>query len=125
MVLSLWICESHVSAMSKMKPVSIVPPNGTNYPTWKLQCRMKDSLWGIVNGSEAAPGLATDADRALALKWRAVTIGDPEDPVEVWRKLSHTENLGQQARTLTEALHFRVKRWRVCSAAYQRNDRNI
>ena len=66
---------------------------------------MKDSLWGIVNGSEAAPGLATDADRALALKWRAVTIGDPEDPVEVWRKLSHTF----QKKTWANKLELRQK----------------
>ena len=58
-------CESFehsVSAMSEMKTVS----NGTNYQTWKLQCRMalmEDGLWGTVNGSEAAPDLATDADK--------------------------------------------------------------
>ena len=44
--------------MSEMKTVSIVPLNGTNYPTWKLQCRMKDGLRGIVNGSENAPNPA-------------------------------------------------------------------
>ena len=93
--------------MSEMKTVSIVPLNGTNYPTWKLQCRMalmKDGLWGIVNSSEAARDSATDADkhakfvsrrdRGLALIVLSVEpsllylIGDPEDPVEVWRKLS-------------------------------------
>ena len=87
--------------MSEMKTVSIVTLNGTNYPTWKLQCRMalmKDGLWGIVNGSESAPDAATDAekhakfvsrrDRALALIMLSVEpsllylIGNPEDPVE-------------------------------------------
>ena len=30
-----------------------------NYPTWKIQCRMalmKEGLWNIVDGTEAAPG---------------------------------------------------------------------
>ena len=45
-------------AMSEMKTVAVVPLNGTNYPMWKLQCRMalmKDGLLGIVNGTESAP----------------------------------------------------------------------
>ena len=96
-------------AMSKMKTVAVVPLNGTNYPTWKLQCRMalmKDGLWGIVNGTESAPNREADAerhakfvsrrDRALALIVLSVEpsllylIGDPEDPVEVWKKLLDT-----------------------------------
>jgi hypothetical protein len=31
---------------------TIIPLNGTNYPTWKVQCKMaliKDDLWNIVN----------------------------------------------------------------------------
>ena len=41
-----------------IKSVSIVPLKGSNYPTWKLQCRMvllKEGLWSIVNGTERAP----------------------------------------------------------------------
>ena len=41
-----------------IKSVSIVPLKGSNYPTWKLQCRMvllKEGLWSIVNGTEQAP----------------------------------------------------------------------
>ena len=37
----------------------MVPLHGSNYPTWKIQCRMaltKDGLWNIVNGTETAPG---------------------------------------------------------------------
>ena len=51
--------------MSEMKTVGIVPLNGTNYPTWKLQCRMalmKDGLWGIVSGTEAAPDRERNAE---------------------------------------------------------------
>ena len=39
---------------------AIVPLNGTNYPTWKIQCKMalmKEGLWKImiVTGEEVAP----------------------------------------------------------------------
>lgn len=40
--------------MAELK-TAIVPLTGKNYPTWKVQCKMalmKDSLWGIVAGSE-------------------------------------------------------------------------
>ena len=45
--------------MSESKTVTVVPLKGSNYPTWKVQCRMaltKDGLWNIVNGTETAPG---------------------------------------------------------------------
>ena len=44
--------------MAEIKTV-IVPLNRKNYLTWKVQCQMalmKDSLWGIVSGTEEAPG---------------------------------------------------------------------
>ena len=72
---TLSTCESFehsVSAMSEMKTVS----NGTNYQTWKLQCRMalmEDGPWGIVNGSEAAPDLSTDADKHEKFQTRPCT----------------------------------------------------
>ena len=40
------------------KSIASVPLKGSNYPTWKLQCRMvlmKEGLWTIVNGTENAP----------------------------------------------------------------------
>ena len=43
--------------MAEVK-ASIVPLNQTNYPTWKVQCRialMKEGLWSIVDGTETAP----------------------------------------------------------------------
>jgi len=43
---------------SDSKTVSIIPLNGANYPTWKVQCQMalmKDRLGSIVNGSENFP----------------------------------------------------------------------
>ena len=93
-------------AASDLKTLSVVPLNGVNYPTWKVQCRMalmKDGLWNIVNGTEVAPA-ATDTnsynkfmarrDRALATIVLSVdpsllyVIGDPVDPIVVWQKLA-------------------------------------
>ena len=74
-----------------------------NYPTWKVQvkmCLMKDDLWGIVNGTEAAPVDPSDLakfekrkDRALATIVLSVDpkllylIGDPTEPNSVYKKL--------------------------------------
>ena len=88
--------------MTEMKTVAL---NGKNYPTWKVQCRMalmKDGLWGIVSGTEVDPGedhadahtkFMSRRDRALAIVVLSVEpsllylIGDPVDPVAVWKKL--------------------------------------
>ena len=87
--------------------VTVIPLNGTNYPSWKVQCRMvlvREGLWGIVAGTEEPPDPAADAakyakyisrsDRALATIVLAVDpsllylLGDPVDPAAVWKKLS-------------------------------------
>ena len=91
---------------SVSKTVTVIPLNGSNYPTWKVQCRMalmKDGLWSIVSGSERAPAAAeadkyakfvARRDRALAIIVLSVEpsllylIGDPEDPIIVWQKLA-------------------------------------
>ena len=89
------------------KTVTVIPLNGSNYPTWKVQCRMalmKDGLWSIVSGSERPPDIAVadkyirevcgKRDRALAIIVLSVElsllylIGDPEDPITVWKKLA-------------------------------------
>ena len=89
---------------SESKTVTVVPLNGANYPTWKVQCRMalmKDGLWNIVNGTENIPAgdgerrtkFLARRDHALATIVLSVEpsllylIGDPEDPIAVWRKL--------------------------------------
>ena len=83
----------------------MVPLNGTNYATWKIQCKMalmKDGLWSIVDGTEITPQTNDDArrkfivkrDRALATIVLTIEpsllylIGDPQDPAVVWRKLA-------------------------------------
>ena len=84
--------------------VLIKPLNETNYATWKVQCRMsliKDGLWNIVDGSDTAPTEERELakfnlrrDRALAIIVLSVEpallylLGpDPDNPVEVWKKL--------------------------------------
>ena len=93
--------------MAEGKTVLVVPLKGTNYPSWKVQCRMaliREGLWGIVDGTEQPPNEATEADKyAKYMSWRDralativlaidpslfYLIGDPEDPAAVWRKLS-------------------------------------
>ena len=89
------------------KVVSVDPLNKANDPTWKIQCRMtlmKEGLWGIVNGTENPPEDTAAADvrakfqarmdKALAIIVLSIDpsllylIGDPKDPVTVWKKLS-------------------------------------
>ena len=83
------------------------PLDGTNFPTWKVQMRMvlmKLGVWRIVEGTEAAPEIndgvayrkySERKDKALATIVLAIKtnllylIGDPQDPVEVWNKLSN------------------------------------
>lgn len=86
---------------------NLVPLNGTNYATWKVQCKMalvKDGLWSIVNETEVVPERRTDAtthaiylsrrDCAIATIVLSVEpsllylIGDPDDPAVVWKKLA-------------------------------------
>ena len=85
---------------------------GTNYATWRLQCKMalmKEGLWAIVDGSEHCPNVRDDGimfteydvrkfrarkDKALATIVLSVhesqlyLLGsEPEDPTEVWQLL--------------------------------------
>ena len=93
--------------MAELKSmVAVVPLNGTNYVTWKIQCKMalmKKGLWKIVEGTEAAPAGTDHAactkyvgrrDRALAIVVLSIEprllylVGEPDDPGRVWKKLS-------------------------------------
>ena len=84
----------------------VVLLNGNNYATWKIQIRMaliKYGAWGFVTETEVEPDDEDHAawrkyndrkDKALATIVLAVEpsllylLGDPQDPAEVWKKLS-------------------------------------
>ena len=102
-VLSLWCV---VGEMAESRSVVVTPLNGSNYVTWKIQCRMalmKEGLWKIVDGTEVAPGEADAGynkfierrDKALAIVVLSVDptllylIGEPTDPKVVWDKLAN------------------------------------
>ncbi len=109
-------------AEGKVPSTSIVPLTGSNYATWRIQCRMaliREGLWGLVEGTEEVPDPETDAhskyvakrNRALATIVLAIDtsliylLGDPVDPTVVGRKLS-----GQfQKRTWANKLNLRKK----------------
>ena len=91
--------------MADSRTVAVVSLKGSSYLTWKIQCRMalmKEAFWKIVTGEETAPvgyerervRFATRRDRALATVVLSVhpsilyLIGNPEDPVVVWKKLA-------------------------------------
>ena len=92
--------------MADRNASGVVLLNSNNYPTWKIQCRMslmKHGAWGFVTGTEEEPEEGDHAgwrkfndrsDKALASIVLAVEpallymLGDPQDPAEVWEKLS-------------------------------------
>lgn len=116
----------------------MVPLNSSNYATWRIQCKLaliKDGLWGIVSGTEAAPASGAEAvakfawrkDKALATIVLAVDpsllylIGvDPKDPVVVW------EVLANQFQRNTWANKLELKRklfsMKLADEAYQGYD---
>ena len=84
------------------------PLNGSNYATWKVQCRMaliKEGLWNIVNRTELISNDASREeknkfllrkDKALATivlsvepKWLYILGSDPNDPTDVWERLAN------------------------------------
>ena len=107
---------------SESRVVTVIPLNGLNYATWKVQCRMallKEGLWGIVSLTEQSrdvkdknfPKFLARKDKALATIVLTVQpsllylIGDPEDPSEVWQKLESQF----QKRTGANKLQLRRK----------------
>ena len=91
--------------MAELRSVTVVPLNGSNYSTWKIQCKMaliKDGLWGIVSSEEDPPGREEERakyslrkDKALATIVLAIDpsllylLGaDPKDPKAVWKALA-------------------------------------
>jgi hypothetical protein len=105
--------------MDNRQQTAIVQLNGSNYPTWKVQCKMlliKEGVWSIVNETETPPE-STDTDRHgkfVARKDKALSIivlaidpsllyllGDPTDPVQVWKKLQEQFQKTSWANKLT------------------------
>ena len=102
--------------MAELRTATVVVQlNRSNYPTWKVQCKMalvKEGLWRIITRKEVGPGgntgeqakFATRKDRDLATIVLSVDttllylISNLQDPVVVWRKLAgHFEkNVGNQ-----------------------------
>ena len=108
--------------MADVKFSGIIALNDSNYPTWKIQvgmALMKDGLWNMVNGKESAPGndhadqekLMTRRDKALTQIVLSIQpsllylLGDPEDPVVVWKKLENQ----YQKKTWANKLELRRK----------------
>ncbi len=57
--------------MAESRTVTVVPLNGTNYPTWKIQCRMalmKEGLWEIVTCQETTPTGSGAIDTLVILR---------------------------------------------------------
>lgn len=89
-----------------MERLNIIPLNQNNFPTWKVQVKMTliaNELFGIVSGTETAPvdaeseehrRFSARKDKALATIVLAIEsnllylLEDPDDPVEVWKKLN-------------------------------------
>ena len=120
-------CAKSVSQtiMATANSSGIVLLNGSNYSTWKVQCKMvllKQQLWGIVSGMQTAPEGADELDefkvkrdKALATLVLAVEpsllylLGEPKDPKTVWDILQ-----GQfQKKTWANKLCLRRKLYRL------------
>lgn len=81
----------------------VVLLDGSNFGTWKIQMKMlliKEGNWSIVNESEDVPMEPTEYRKYMARRDRALAsivlgidhsllylLGDPEDPVIVWKRL--------------------------------------
>ena len=64
-----------IMAESKIA-TAVVPLNGINYPTWKIQCKMalmKEGLWKIITGEQVAPtGSAAEQSKFAARRDKAL-----------------------------------------------------
>ena len=108
----LWFSEVVTRKASMDSTLIIIQLNECKYPTYKIQDKMnlmKEDLYRIATGKETQPdgtdqngGAVTVAqflkrrDRRLALLVLSIEpklqylLGDPTDPVVVWKKLQST-----------------------------------
>ena len=59
----LLIIEIFLNIAIETKLINLVPLIGTNYATWKAQCKMaliRDGVWNIFNGTEIVPDSRTE-----------------------------------------------------------------
>ena len=59
--------------MAESTKVAVSPLTGSNYSTWKIQCKMaliKENLWGIIDGTDKPPAEDASADRQAKYKAR-------------------------------------------------------
>ena len=94
-------------AESSKSAVTVSQLNGSNYGTWKIQCKMalvKDGLWGVVDNTDPAPSVSDSEDKKAKYKSKKdkalativlsiepallYIIDEPNDPVVVWQKLA-------------------------------------
>ena len=94
-------------AESLKSAVTVSQLNGSNYGTWKIQCKMalvKDGLWGVVDNTDPAPSVSDSEDKKAKYKSKKdkalviivlsiepsllYIIDEPDDPVVVWKKLA-------------------------------------
>ena len=131
--------------MTESRTVNLVPLTSSNYTTWKLQCQMalmREGLWSIVNATEVSPADGVDEatrqkyearkDRALATIVLSIDtsllylLGEPKDPVEVWRKLENQFQkkncMDKQADTPSETSYTTSRSWKVGTGSCQRDD---
>ena len=104
---------------------------------------MKEGLWRIVSGEETAPTgskaegakFAEQKDRALATIVLSVgtsllcLIGDPEDPVVIWKKLADQFEKKMWATRLAGFLPqtalVEIEGWRLGSGEHQSYDQTL
>uniref|UniRef100_A0A1X7SZY1 Uncharacterized protein n=1 Tax=Amphimedon queenslandica TaxID=400682 RepID=A0A1X7SZY1_AMPQE len=91
--------------MAEAKTVAIIPLQGSNYPTWKIQCKMaliREGLWDVVTKRETEPTEEAELVRYMSKKNWALAIivlsvdpsllyllGEPSEPDEVWSTLEN------------------------------------
>ena len=118
-------------ADARSTPTTVVALDGSNYNTWKIQCRMalmKENLWSIVSGTEVVPAgseaqklakFEARRDRALATIVLSVDtsllhlLGDLEDSVIARKRQSDQFQKNTWANKLSLRRKFNNSRQRL------------
>ena len=132
--------------MAESTKVAVSPLTGSNYSTWKIQCKMaliKENLWGIIDGTDKPPAEDASADRQAKYKARRdkalatiivnvdpsllYLLGEPVDPCIVWTKLSEQFQKKTWANKLVlrRRLVAKTERGRLRPATYKGDDGDI